>query len=293
MQTDGMLIRYVEHMKLRNLATLTIYCRERTLVRLGQWADGPVLYLSEQQLRAWQRDRALKVKSDTVRADASHVRQFYGWAQREGYRGDDPTTRLVIPRGRRRLPRPIADGALATAMARADVHTHVILALAAFAGLRACEVAALHWSDVTGFGVAGAYLRVEGKGGKDRKVPVSTILAKALAGLPVRRGPLIPRLDGETGPNSAGVISKRANLYLHKQGFAETLHQCRHRFATVALESCHDIRVVQELLGHESPLSTAIYTLPSTTLTLTAVEAAGQFMHEPTERPVDDEQRCA
>lgn len=273
MYDEGVVSKYVDHMQVRNLRHWTIYSRVRTLARLSDWAEGPVLYLTEAQLKEWQSQRAKRIEAESLRTDTSHLRQFYRWAQREAYRVDDPTIRLIMPRVYRRLPRPIADVKLAEAMQGADLYMCAILALAAFAGLRAMEVAQLDWAEVS---VADKQVRVEeGKGGRGRRVPLSSALIAVLEHLPERRGPVIPRLDGASGANSAAVISKRANEYLHSLGIVETLHQCRHRFATITYRACRDIRAVQELLGHASPNTTAIYAASASEVGLDAVERAG------------------
>jgi hypothetical protein len=79
--------------------------------------------------------------SQTLRTDTSHLRQFYR-LQREGYRDDDPSVRLIMPRTVRGLPRPIKDSDLMFAITSAtDRQVKAILALPAFAGLRAGEIA--------------------------------------------------------------------------------------------------------------------------------------------------------
>lgn len=275
MYDEGIVFKYVDHMRVKNLRPSTIYDRHRALARLNEWADGrPLLYLSETELKAWQTERARQIEPESLRTDTSHVRQFYRWAQREQFRTDDPTLRLIMPRVYRRLPRPIADRLLFAAMDQADPQTKAILALASFAGLRACEIAPLDWSEVDLSHER--QIRVEeGKGGKGRRVPVSGALGDILGQLTEHRGPVIPRLNGDAGPNPPHRISTRANRYLHKMGITETLHQCRHRFATATYRACQDIRAVQELLGHSSPTTTAIYAASSAAVAVDAVERAG------------------
>lgn len=274
---EGIVNRYLETLELRGLRYWTIYNRRRALVRLRSWAGGPILYLSEDDLVRWQTERCRQIQPEPLRTDMSHHRQFYRWCVREGFRPDDPTIRLDLPRVARRMPRPMADQIIADAIAGAPQDIGAVLALAAFAGLRACEIARLDWSEV-GMVDRNPHIRVvEGKGGHGRIVPMSGALVDALTQLPARRGPVIRRRDGQAGQNTAHRISYMTNKYLHGAGITETLHQCRHRFASATYQACQDIRAVQEMLGHQSPTTTAIYAAASSAVARSAVEAAGQL----------------
>lgn len=274
-EQEGVVSRYLESLRLRNLRPQTIYNRQCALARLRRWANGPILYLLEDELQKWRTKRADDIGAEPLRTELSHLRQFYRWVQREGYRSDDPTLRLELPRVARRMPRPIRDAQLAEAMAEADLMTCAILALAAFAGLRAWEIAGLDWSDVDLESSRRTIYIRDGKGGHERVVSVSSVLATCLERLPMRRGPVIRRLDGKSGPNKAHRISSRANDYLHSIGVVETLHQCRHRFGTRMYEECQDLRAVQEAMGHAHPSATAGYAAASSRVARDAIEAAG------------------
>ncbi len=267
--------RHLEHLRMRNLRDWTVYNRQRALARFSAWADGPILRLAEDDLKRWQLLRSTQLQPEPRRTELSHVRQFYRWALAERLIKTDPSLRIPLPKVARGLPRPIRDSDLLAAIDAADAETKAILGLAAFAGLRAYEIAGLDWSEV-GLGDLSPHIRVvDGKGGHGRLVPLSTALAEILRILPYRRGPLIRRLDGRPGPNKAHRISSRANDYLHGIGVPETLHQCRHRFASTTYQSCRDIRAVQDLLGHASPTTTSRYAAVASGVAINAVEAAG------------------
>ena len=274
-QPEGVVLRHLEHLKVRNLRRQTIYNRQQVLWRLRCWAGGPVLYLDEHQLADWQRTRAAAITPGALRMEMSGVREFYRWAVRERYREDDPTIRLDMPRVLRRRPRPIRDALLRSALEQADASERAMLALAGFAGLRACEIAQLDWSEVDL--VNATVTVVDGKGGRNRLLPMSSALAGILGDLPDRRGPVVRRLDGGHGPNPAHRVSSRANTYLHSKGITETLHQLRHRFASSMYRSCRDIRAVQDAMGHASPTTTAIYTDVPAGVSVQAIEDAGRL----------------
>ncbi|PZS15521.1 MAG: hypothetical protein DLM57_12450 [Pseudonocardiales bacterium] len=267
--------RHMEHLRMRNLRPWSIYNRQRALGRLGKWADGPILRLTAEDLSRWQIERSTQIQPEPRRTELSNVRQFYRWALEQDLIRRDPTIKLPMPRVARHLPRPVRDADLLGALEGASSDVRAILGLASFAGLRACEIARLDWSEV-GLGDQSPHIRVvEGKGGHGRLVPISSTLAQILAELPGARGPVIRRLDGQAGQVLPHRISSRANKYLHEMGIVETLHQCRHRFASAAYQSCRDIRAVQELLGHASPTTTSIYAAVASGVAVGAVEAAG------------------
>lgn len=273
---EGIVGRYIEHLRVRNLRPWTLYSRRRALARLAAWAQSPVLYLTEGDLRRWQAQRSREIQPECVRTDMSHHRQFFRWCVRDGFLTVDPTARLDLPRVARRVPRPIADDRLAEAMAGAPDNIRVCLALASFAGLRACEIAGLDWSEI-GLGDNPVIQVTEGKGGHMRTVPLSAALRSELLSLPDRRGPVIRRIDGRPGPCRSGRISGMVNTYLRSMGLTETLHQCRHRFATTTYRACQDLRAVMLLMGHQSPATTSQYAAAASTVAVSAVEAAGSL----------------
>ena len=88
--------------------------------------------------------------------------------------------------------------------------------------------------------------------------PASARRELAAARLPAS-GYLFRRHDGAPGPNAPGLVSQLAARALRDAGVSATLHQLRHRFGTRTYQASHDIRVVQELMGHQSPVTTAAY----------------------------------
>lgn len=270
---EGVVLRHLEHLRnVRNLREQTVYDRQLVLGRFRAWAGEPILYLDAGRCAEWQESRAAEVSATTLSMELSGIREFYKWTVWEGFRPDDPTARLRMPRVRPRRPRPISDAKLALALQLAEPEMLAILALAGFAGFRAGEIAQLEWSEVDF--TDHALTIVDGKGGKSRTVPMSSVLAGILAALGRHHGPVIRRLDGRGGRTRPHTISHRANDYLHSLGIKETLHQLRHRFGTAMYAACRDIRAVQEAMGHSSPVTTAGYVAVVDGVSLQAVEAA-------------------
>lgn len=271
---EGAVVLHLRHLHTRNCRTQTIYNRRRALARLSKWASGPILYLPEEDLLRWEDDRSDQISPAARASELSSVREFYRWALREHLITLDPTVRLSMPRAPRRLPRPIGDADLAEAIRRADARLAAILGLAAFAGLRACEVARLDWAEV-GLTEKPPMIRIiDGKGGHGRLVPLAPALTALLEALPGRRGPVITHVNGSRANYTPNGISGLSNRYLHRVGVRETFHQLRHRFGTQTYRVCRDIRAVQDLLGHSSPTTTAQYASPSPSVALEAVLGA-------------------
>lgn len=124
----------------------------------------------------------------------------------------------------------------------------LILQLGRFAGLRRAEVAAVHTRHVEG-----GWLRVEGKGGHVRRVPLHPVLLEQLQRAPA--GWVFPALFGQhLTADHVGRLASRAL----PDGW--TLHTCRHRAGTDMYAVRRDIRAVQEILGHASVRTTQLYT---------------------------------
>ena len=249
---------YLDDCRRRNLRPSTINQKRLTLARLARAIHPtPLLEATHGQLAA-HLDRLDQPEARAT--ETSHLRTFYRWAHIEGLVDPDPAVRLVRPRVPRRLPRPMPTNDLAVAVDTAPERVRPWLLLAAYAGLRACEIANLRACDLLWVNDPPLLVVDQGKGGHSRAVPMGPVVADELAGLP-RSGWLFPRRDGRPGPSPPHLVSRLANQHLHGLGIEHTLHTLRHWFATETLRvNGGDLRETQELLGHQSPVSTAIYT---------------------------------
>ncbi|GAB3598595.1 tyrosine-type recombinase/integrase [Kineococcus gypseus] len=193
---------------------------------------------------------------ETRKSARAAVRGFYGWAVRFEHVLRDPSIHLravTIPRAH---PRPTPQTALDAALATAAPREVTMLMLAAYAGLRRGEVARVHTKDIV-VEADGFSLRVHGKGGRVRLVPLHPELAERLAAVQLDQGEgfIFPgKINGHLSADRVG------HLLAKHLGAGWTAHTLRHRFASRAYAVDRDLRAVQELLGHSKPETTARYT---------------------------------
>lgn len=256
---------HLDHLRNRGLAPIYIDQRRRALRQLSRATGSGVLELSADDLDRWQTDHLHTRTTGRSRNNLiTHAREFYRWAHAQEMTPDDRGRRLVRAKVSRLVPRPIGEASLQVALDMAPDRVRPMLLLAAYEGLRACEIARLRREDVRDHDSPETIV-VLGKGSKERVVPVSQRVLMALHahGMP-NRGPIFTMWTNQ-GPTSRPItphrVSATCNAYLQEINAGATLHQLRHRFATQALRmSGGDLRMVQELLGHAGPDTTAIYT---------------------------------
>lgn len=195
----------------------------------------------------------------TRKAYHSHLKTFYAWAVFNDHLEVSPCDKLRPVRARKGEPRPLPLADLTRALAAAGPRPRMWLMLAAYAGLRCSEAAAIHASDFDRSGPV-TELRVVGKGRKVRYVPIPTeVDAELLADWPTT-GYLFPT----AGEHVTGAhVSRSVNELLRAVGSTYTAHKARHLYATaLAGQEGADLLVVMQLLGHASVATTQIYAKP-------------------------------
>jgi integrase/recombinase XerD len=268
---------------------LTRYTRH--LERLGHrsiaGADQAAVTAYVTVLRQGSDDGARLSPSSTARALAA-VRGWHRFAQAEGITENDPSAEVHAPQQLRRLPHALSVDDVARLLEAAGagegpvpVRDRALLELLYSTGGRISEVVGL---DVDSVGWLGeptpdhehAVVRLYGKGGKERVVPVGSYAHDALDAYLVRARPVLAA--GARGPrggtaalflNTRGGRLSRQSAWAVLQAASERAgltehvspHTLRHSFATHLLAGGADVRVVQELLGHASVTTTQIYTM--------------------------------
>jgi integrase/recombinase XerC len=222
-------------------------------------ADASFADVSKADIEGWL--DVLDVSPQTRRGYINTLAGFYRYLCEEEVVVGDPTRGVARPRRRHYQPRPIAADDLALALSRADRLMRLVLSLAAYAGLRAQEIARLRVGDVMLERTPPTLLvsHEAAKGGRERLVPISARLQAALHayGLP-RSGRVV--IGYSDKPLSPTAVSKLASDHFAALRIRATLHQCRHFFGTELWRATKDARLCQDLLGHADLSSTMVYT---------------------------------
>jgi integrase/recombinase XerD len=242
----------------------------------ADWAEGPdaaVRYLAARTRRGRRLDPGLAPTS--LRRRAAAIKGFYRFAFGEGFIGIDVASHLDLPRMPRLLPETLTQGEverLLEAPAEEALLERALLELLYAAGLRISEALNLDLEDIS---LDGAFVRVIGKGDRERLVPVGEVALDAIRAwldgprpalleahhvAAIRGGPLLLGRSGRRlARQQAWAIVKRAAA---TAGLSSRVspHTLRHSFATHLLEGGADLRIVQELLGHASISTTQLYT---------------------------------
>lgn len=188
--------------------------------------------------------------ANTRKSVRSALRCFYAWAVHTGRLESSPAHLLPPVRIPRARPKPAPEEVYRRALATSDERARLAVRLAGQCGLRRGEIAAVHASDVEQ-DLVGYSLRVVGKGSNERLVPLTDDLAEQVL---ARGGWAFPSpAGGHLTPHHLGKVVMAA-----LEGACST-HALRHRAATIAYAGTHDLRAVQELLGHSRPETTAGY----------------------------------
>lgn len=203
----------------------------------------------------------------------SGVRSFYRFLQLDGYRDDDPTELLESPVLGEHLPEVLTTVEVDTLEDSIDrskwegQRNRAIIEVLFSCGLRVSELVNLKLTDLY---LTEQYVRVFGKGSKERLVPISPRAIRELKLWFMDRNQMVikPGEEDYVFLNRRGAHLTRVMILImikrqaEVAGIAKTIspHTLRHSFATALLEGGADLRAIQALLGHESIGTTEIYT---------------------------------
>jgi len=180
---------------------------------------------------------------------------FYHWAE-PNIGLEDITLKLPRPRSPKSVPRPVDWKIIERALLHpVSARANAYLTLAAFAGLRVSEVAAVHGEKID---LTDGLLWVKGKGGKLAALPMHPLIVRLAEGMPSHSFWFPGASDGHVGSVAVSQTLKRT---LIAAGAARTVqaHQVRHSHCSELLDAGNNVRVVQELMRHGSLQTTQGY----------------------------------
>ena len=203
----------------------------------------------------------------TLARRLSAIRSFYRFLLREGLARANPADGVRAPRAGRRLPNVLDADEMASFLDLPEgggiaARDRAMLELFYSSALRLSELTALRWGQVD---LDEGLVRVDGKGGRTRIVPVGGQAREALRAWRAETagdvaGPVFPGRGG--APISPRAVQARMKLLAQRQGLWKRVHPhlMRHSCASHLLESSGDLRGVQEMLGHADIATTQVYT---------------------------------
>ena len=267
---------FVHHLEYeRRLSPLTCKNYRRDLEALDAWCDEAGVSkwndLDAEHIRSWSATchrRGLGSKS--IQRRLSAARTFFRYLLREKLVRNNPVQTVSAPKAPKRLPGNLDADRMAHLL---DIQgegplvdrDRAILELLYSSGLRLAELVNLDTGDID---LGDATVRVTGKGSKERIVPVGRHALDAVRGWQKSRAQLADADEPALFVSSRGTrlsrraVQARVTHWAKRQGIDARVypHLFRHSFATHMLESSHDLRGVQELLGHANISTTQVYT---------------------------------
>lgn len=250
--------------------TVASYCSDvRKLLESTETAPRDI---GTGELSAWLAGVSGELSSRSQARMLSAFRSFFDWMVDEGDREDNPCDGIDAPKLGRYLPEVLSVKEVGDIIAsvRCDCWTglrdRAILEILYGCGLRVSELCALRISSVY---LDEHFVRVIGKGNKERLVPLGEMAASAFSDyLEARPSAAAQAFDDTAFLNRFGKPLSRVAVFnmVRRQAMLAGVrkeispHSFRHSFATHLVENGADLRVVQEMLGHESILTTEIYT---------------------------------
>jgi integrase/recombinase XerD len=277
--------RYLRHLQIeRGLSanTVTAYQRDLAafLAALAERGVTDAAALDADVARGYVvslRDRPTPLSPSSTARVISSIRGFTRFLVEEGVLDRDPAESLAAPKQAKRLPKALSHAQVEALLAATDgddpvrMRDKALLELLYATGARVSEAVSLDVDDLVGADGTPEFIRVIGKGDKQRIVPVGSYARAAVEAYLVRARPMLAAGGKEHSAlflGARGARLSRQNAWLIIRSAAERAgltvevspHSLRHSFATHLLAGGADVRVVQELLGHASVATTQLYT---------------------------------
>lgn len=250
-----------------NYSDATLRERARVLATLPHPTE-----LDRETVQAWWASRVTKADGNpraasSLSGEASHVREFWKWCRRQGVLDHNPADWLTRVRQTHTKAIVVTEGDLYRIFQDAPDDLRRMIALGGMAGLRSSEIAAVTWENIDR---ANGVLWVrDGKGGKDRSVPLSGGLLAELGDPEV--GPIV----GRTMTGKA--VSAAVGRYMRAHGVDLTAHKLRARYITRFIAATGDAVAAAEVAGHAGIGTIMRYAVASSDTMRRGAEAAGRI----------------
>ena len=230
-------------MTYEGMAPNTIACRTRLLRQFAR--SCPPATATRMDLVAFLATKPTAASRATAQ---SYLKVFYGWCVREGFLSESPADTLPKVRAPQGNPRPAHEDEVTAMLRTADVRTRTMALLMVYCGLRSCEVAGVRHEHLRQDQSGRWWLDIpRAKGGKAQTVPIPAQVVDELRACPEWN-------------LSAQSVQKAIKGALVRANSKATPHQLRHYYGTQALASTPNLRIVQTMMRHSSPTTTARYT---------------------------------
>ena len=279
------LTRYLETLSIRNYSNSTLIRRENGLRRFIGWCDErglnapqaitkPILESYQRFLYYYRQDNGAPLSPTTQARYLTNIKQFFKWLTRENYLLYNPASELILPKTTASLPVVLSEEEVERLLQQPDITTpyglrdRAILELFYSVGLRRTELCNLQVSDLS-LSRQTVFVK-EGKGGKDRLLPVGE---RALIWLTkylneVRQELLLHVTESTLFLNDYGEpfrdskLGDKVKRYMKNAGITApgSCHLLRHAMATHMLENGAELRFIQAMLGHSDFRATQVYT---------------------------------
>lgn len=271
--------QFVHYLKIeRSLAENSIFAYQQDVVKLKDFCES--YQLSPIHIQTGHLKQFIAALFDLGLSARSQARIISGWKQffdfliLEDLRNDDPSEGLEMPKIGRKLPEVLTIEEIDRIIAQIDLGTaegqrnKAIIETLYSCGLRVSELVNLRFEDC--FFEEG-FVRVIGKGNKERLVPVSPSVIEEVGTYVATDRPLVPNKKGQEAYvflNRRGAQLTRVMIFTIIKNLATLAgiqknispHTFRHSFATHLIEGGANLRAIQDMLGHESITTTEIYT---------------------------------
>ena len=258
--------RMIEDMQLKGLAAATQHAYLAAVQKLARHYAKSPSQIDEEQLRAYflHLSQVEQCPRGTMKIAQSGIRFCFQVSLQRHW----PVLGLIRPAKQTKLPVVLSRSEVRSILSCVRVPLYRACLNTIYAcGLRISEGSAIQVTDIDG---QRKLLRVRGKGNKERQVPLSEATLEALRAFwklhrskpwlfPARLQPRCPSQDGPVDPDNLRYAFGKA---LAQSGVKKpaTVHSLRHSYATHLLEARVQLRLIQEILGHRSPRTTALYT---------------------------------